>query len=160
MGGEAGLTRMEPIQPMGAAHDEVRECIRRLVAVIRRSSTGGSPVDGDQVEHIQKVIRVLSLSEEQVSSMRFEDRAQVLKIRKKQRPVEDRLISASHKHEPQATSHKPRATKRLASVPSPNPDSYPYPKLSPQPEPGAQDTEQRAAENEVSQQCALICQQQ
>ena len=78
MGGEAGLTRMEPIQPMGAAHDEVRECIRRLVAVIRRSSTGGSPVDGDQVEHIQKVIRVLSLSEEQVSSMRFEERAQVL----------------------------------------------------------------------------------
>ena len=66
---------MEPIQPMGAAHDEVRECIRRLVAVIRRSATGDSPVDGDQVEHIQKVIKVLSLSEEQVSSMRFEERA-------------------------------------------------------------------------------------
>jgi len=65
-------------QPMGAATDEVRECIRRLVAVIRRSSTGGSPVDGEQLEHIQKVIRVLSLSEEQVSSMRFEERAQVL----------------------------------------------------------------------------------
>ena len=63
---------------MGAATDEVRECIRRLVAVIRRSSTGGSPVDGEQLEHIQKVIRVLSLSEEQVSSMRFEERAQVL----------------------------------------------------------------------------------
>ena len=62
---------------MGAATDEVRECIRRLVAVIRRSS-GGSPVDGEQLEHIQKVIRVLSLSEEQVSSMRFEERAQVL----------------------------------------------------------------------------------
>jgi hypothetical protein len=72
---------MEPIQPLGAAHDEVRECIRRLVAVIRRSATGDSPVDGDQVEHIQKVIKVLSLSEEQVSSMRFEERAQVLKIR-------------------------------------------------------------------------------
>ena len=54
---------MEPIQPMGAAYDEVRECIGRLVAVIRRSSTGCSPVDSDQVEHIQKVIRVLSLSE-------------------------------------------------------------------------------------------------
>ena len=72
---------MEPIQPMGAAYDEVRECIGRLVAVIRRSSTGCSPVDCDQVEHIQKVIRVLSLSEEQVSSMRFEERAQVLEIR-------------------------------------------------------------------------------
>ena len=35
----------------------------------------------DQVERIQKVIRVLSLSEEQVSSMRFEERAQVLEIR-------------------------------------------------------------------------------
>ena len=66
---------------MGAARcgsEEVRECIRRLVAVIRRSSTGGSPVDGEQLEHIQKVIRVLSLSEEQVSSMRIEERAQVL----------------------------------------------------------------------------------
>ena len=71
---------MEPIQP-SAAHDEVRECIRRLVAVIRRSSTGGSPVDSEQLEHIQKVVRVLSLSEEQVSSMRFEERAQVLEIR-------------------------------------------------------------------------------
>ena len=88
----------------------MQECIRRLVSVIRRSSTGGSPVDSEQLEHIQKVVRVLSLSEEQVSSMRFEDRAQVLKIRKKQRPVEDRLISASH--DPQATSHKPRPTKR------------------------------------------------
>lgn len=63
---------------MGAATDEVRECIRCLVAVLRRSSTGGSPVDGEQLEHIQKVIRVLSLSEEQMSSMRFEERAQVL----------------------------------------------------------------------------------
>ena len=95
---------------------QVQECIRRLVSVIRRSSTGGSPVDSEQLEHIQKVVRVLSLSEEQVSSMRFEDRAQVLKIRKKQRPVEDRLISASHKHEPQAaaTSHEPQATSHEA----------------------------------------------
>ena len=74
---------------MGAAserHDEVRECIRRLVAVIRRSSTGGSPVDGEQLEHIQKVIRVLSLSEEQVSSMRIEERAQVLQDPSPQSP--------------------------------------------------------------------------
>ena len=56
----------------------MQECIRRLVSVIRRSSTGGSPVDSEQLEHIQKVVRVLSLSEEQVSSMRFEERAQVL----------------------------------------------------------------------------------
>ena len=68
---------MEPIQPMGAGHDEVRECIGRLVAVIRRSSTGDSPVDGEQLEYLQKVVRVLSLSEEQVSSMRLEERAQV-----------------------------------------------------------------------------------
>ena len=65
---------MEPIQPMG---DEVRECIGRLVAVIRRSSTGDSPVDGEQLEYLQMVVRVLSLSEEQVSSMRLEERAQV-----------------------------------------------------------------------------------
>ena len=80
-GGGAGLPPMEAMQGMTCADDEVRECIRRLVAVIRRSSTGGSPVDHDQVEHIKKVIRVLSLSEEQVSSMRFEERAKVLNIR-------------------------------------------------------------------------------
>ena len=68
---------MEPIQPMGAGHDEVWECIGRLVAVIRRSSTGCSPVDGEQLEYLQKVVRVLSLSEEQVSTMRLEERAQV-----------------------------------------------------------------------------------
>ena len=71
---------------MGADDGEVRECIRRLVAVIRRSSTGGSPVDGEQLEHIQKVIRVLSLSEEQVSSMRIEERAQVLQDPSPQQP--------------------------------------------------------------------------
>ena len=81
---------------MGAAADEVRECIRRLVAVIRRSSTGGSPVDGEQLEHIQKVIRVLSLSEEQVSSMRFEERAQVLQDPSPQKPNYPR--SAPRKH--------------------------------------------------------------
>ena len=72
---------MEPMAPMGSADDEVRECIRRLVAVIRRSSTGDSPVESSHVEHIKKVIRVLSLSEAQVSSMREEERTQVQKIR-------------------------------------------------------------------------------
>jgi hypothetical protein len=73
---------MEVLPVVGAADDEVRECIRRLVAVIRRSSTGGSPAEnGAHVEHIKKVIRVLSLSEEQVSSMREEEQAQVRRIR-------------------------------------------------------------------------------
>ena len=72
---------MEPMAPMGSADDEVRECIRRLVAVIRRSSTGDSPVESSHVEHIKKVVRVLSLSEAQVSSMREEERTQVQKIR-------------------------------------------------------------------------------
>ena len=95
----AGLPWMETMQPMGFAYDETRDCIRRLVAVIRRSSSGDSPVDVDQVEHIQKVIRVLSLSEEQVSSMRCEDRAQVVKIRsnalQKMRMANNVRLSAS-----------------------------------------------------------------
>ena len=61
---------------------ETRECIRRLVGVIRQSSTGDSPLDHMQLEHIKKVIRVLSLSEEQVAGMRMEERVQVLNIRK------------------------------------------------------------------------------
>ena len=121
---------------MGAATDEVRECIRRLVAVIRRSSTGGSPVDGEQLEHIQKVIRVLSLSEEQVSSMRIEERAQVLQDLAKpptKRPSQTCLsLTLSQALKPTVI---PTRT-------------------------GAQDTEQRAAEDEVSQQFARICEQQ
>ena len=103
---------MEPIQPMGAAYDEVRECIGRLVAVIRRSSTGCSPVDCDQVEHIQKVIRVLSLSEEQVSSMRFEERAQVLEIRSNAQYYSRREADIVTLCEPRATSHDPQSMPR------------------------------------------------
>jgi len=62
--------------------DALRECIRRLVGVIRQSSLGESPVESDQLEHIKKVIRVLSLSEEQIDSMGEVERAQVLNIRK------------------------------------------------------------------------------
>ena len=87
---------------------QVQECIRRLVSVIRRSSTGGSPVDSEQLEHIQKVVRVLSLSEEQVSSMRFEERAQVL---------------------------SPGYEACLASVPNPSPNPNASPNPGPNPDP-------------------------
>jgi len=114
---------------MGTAHDEVRECIRRPVAVIRRSSTGGSPVDGDQVEHIQKVIRVLSLSEEQVSSMRFEERAQVLKIRsnalQKMRLANNVRLSANSSDGGSSTCSSPTLgpSSPLSASP-PGPSSY------------------------------------
>ena len=124
---------------MGAATDEVRECIRRLVAVIRRSSTGGSPVDGEQLEHIQKVIRVLSLSEEQVSSMRIEERAQVLQDPSPQQPNYPRSASQTCLSLTLSQALKPTV------IPTRT---------------GAQDTEQRAAEDEVSQQFARICEQQ
>lgn len=60
---------------------ELRECIRRLVGVIQSSGTDvGSPADQSHIEHIKKVVRILSLSEQQVSSMRGGERAQVLNI--------------------------------------------------------------------------------
>ena len=61
---------------------ELRECIRRLVGVIQSSRTEvGSPADQGHIEHIKKVVRILSLSEQQIGSMRDGERAQVLNIR-------------------------------------------------------------------------------
>ena len=137
---------METIQPM-VAHDEAaqetRECIRQLVSVIRRSSTGGSPVDADQVEHIQKVIRVLSLSEEQVSSMRLEERAQVLKIRSnalgKMRLANIVRLSVNSSDGGSSTCSSPTLGASPLSMSPPGSSSYgsPFPYRSPSSAPTA-----------------------
>ena len=48
-------------------HEDVKKTIRALVGVIQSASQGGSPVDHNQLDHIRKVVRLLSLSHEQVS---------------------------------------------------------------------------------------------
>ena len=50
-------------------HEDVKRTIRALVGVIQSASQGGSPVDHNQVDHVRKVVRLLSLSHEQVSHM-------------------------------------------------------------------------------------------
>ena len=46
--------------------EDVKKTIRALVGVIQSASQGGSPVDHQQLDHIRKVVRLLSLSHEQV----------------------------------------------------------------------------------------------
>ena len=126
-----------------AADEETRECIRHLLAVIRRSSTGGSPVDAEQVEHIQKVIRVLSLSEEQVSSMRLEERAQVLKIRSnalgKMRLANIVRLSVNSSDGGSSTCSSPTLGASPLSMSPPGSSSYgsPFPYRSPSSAPTA-----------------------
>ena len=76
---------------MGSA-EEVRECIRKLVGVIRSASSGSSsPVDDAQLTHIKKVVRLLSLSTDQIAAMTPNEQEQIHLIRnsavQKMRPV-------------------------------------------------------------------------
>ena len=61
--------------------DEARACVRALVGVIRSASSGSSPVDDGQVAHLKKVVKVLSLSDEQIEQMLPEEQQQVIAIR-------------------------------------------------------------------------------
>ena len=58
--------------------EETRECIRRLVSVIKSATAGDfHGPDQSQRAHIKKVVRLLSLSQDQICSMRPDERAQV-----------------------------------------------------------------------------------
>ena len=61
--------------------DETRLCIRALVTVIRQAQGGSSPVDSGQLAHMRKVVRLLSLSEEQIAEMPADEREAVTSIR-------------------------------------------------------------------------------
>ena len=61
--------------------DETRQCIRALVTVIRQAQGGSSPVDNGQLAHMRKVVRLLSLSEQQLAEMPPDEREAVVKIR-------------------------------------------------------------------------------
>ena len=56
---------------------ELRDCIRRLVTVIRSASSGDSPMDTQQLAHLKKVVRLLSMSDEQLDAMGDGERVQV-----------------------------------------------------------------------------------
>ena len=51
------------------SQDEVRQCVRSLVGIIRSASQQSSPVDDAQLAHIRKVVKLLSLSDEQIAAM-------------------------------------------------------------------------------------------
>ena len=61
--------------------DELRLCIRALVGVIQQASQGNSPMAESQVAHVRKVVRLLSLSSEQIEELPSAERAQVVSIR-------------------------------------------------------------------------------
>ena len=61
--------------------DETRQCIRALVTVIRQAQGGSSPVDNGQLAHMRKVVRLLSLSDQQLDEMPPDEREAVISIR-------------------------------------------------------------------------------
>ena len=73
--------RCRAMEPDTDSPEDVRMCIRALVGVIQHASSGNSPVDEGQVKHVRKVVRLLSLSQEQLGAFSDEERQQVLAIR-------------------------------------------------------------------------------
>ena len=63
------------------SQDEVRQCVRSLVGIIRSASQQSSPVDDAQLAHIRKVVKLLSLSDEQIAAMEPSERQTVTSIR-------------------------------------------------------------------------------
>ena len=66
---------------MSYSQDEVRQCVRSLVSIIRSASQQSSPVDDAQLSHIRKVVKLLSLSDEQVAALDPSERETVMSIR-------------------------------------------------------------------------------
>lgn len=121
---------------MGSA-EEVRLCIRALIGVIRSASQGSSPVDEAQLAHLRKVVRLLSLSEEQIAAMRPEEREQVCTIRRNA-VQKMRLANNVHKSErqggmmPSQASTSPQSDSSSSSeMPPPPPRTRPPSTLYP-----------------------------
>mmetsp|Transcript_73798 Transcript_73798/g.123286 ORF Transcript_73798/g.123286 Transcript_73798/m.123286 type:complete len:158 (+) Transcript_73798:101-574(+) len=66
---------------MAADGEETRQCIRALVTVIRQAQHGSCPVDDGQLAHMRKIVRLLSLSDEQLANMQPSERETVTRIR-------------------------------------------------------------------------------
>jgi len=49
--------------------EDVRRTVRALVGVIQQAALGSSPVAESQVAHVRKVVRLLSLSHDQVKRL-------------------------------------------------------------------------------------------
>ncbi|KAL3920879.1 MAG: hypothetical protein SGPRY_005096 [Prymnesium sp.] len=133
---------------MGSS-EEVRHCIRALVGIIRSASQGSSPVDEAQLAHLRKVVRLLSLNDEQIAAMKPEDREQVCAIRRN--AIQKMLLANSvHKgdqyaasglsppsiivQQPSSPMSQPASfTSRSASLPMPQlvPSNTPFPMAPP-----------------------------
>lgn len=66
---------------MADTADDVLQCIRALVGVIQQAGKGVSPVDEGQLAHVKKLVKVLSLSQEQIQALPEADRSQLMNIR-------------------------------------------------------------------------------
>lgn len=66
--------------PSSSADEETRQCIRALVACIR-AAKGHGPAHEEQLTQMRKVVRLLSLTEEELAGMPTEQRESVLAIR-------------------------------------------------------------------------------
>ena len=60
---------------------QIRECIRSLVSMVRRKSTGDLTVDAHRLASIKTVVRLLSMSEDELKALPEEQRKQVVGIR-------------------------------------------------------------------------------
>lgn len=67
--------------PVACQASQIRECIRSLVSMVRRKSTGDLAVDAHRLASIKTVVRLLSMSEDDLKALPEEQRKQVNGIR-------------------------------------------------------------------------------
>ena len=67
--------------PAACQASQIRECIRSLVSMVRRKSTGDLAVDAHRLASIKTVVRLLSMSEDELKALPEEQRKQVVGIR-------------------------------------------------------------------------------
>ena len=87
---------------VGHMSEDARQCVRALVHVIRNAHQDGSPVDGDQLDLMRKVLKLLSLSDSQLLEMPAGERETVLAIRHSaiQKMKLAQTLGSSHLHQP------------------------------------------------------------
>jgi hypothetical protein len=80
-GGGTGVAPPAAAPPCEASGAEIRECIRQLVSVVRRKSTGNLQVDAHRLASLKTLVKLLSMDNDELLALPDDQRAQVMGIR-------------------------------------------------------------------------------
>jgi len=113
--------------PLACEASQIRECIRSLVSMVRRKSSGDQAVDANRLASIKTVVRLLSMSADELKALPDDQRKQVVSIRngalsKMQQargPPTPKRQSCCSPSSPPALPQAPRSERSPRSMPPP-----------------------------------------